>query len=55
MPIALLTVAMAFGLFCAAGWLIAGGGLLSAFLVYVMSGNLAVVAVLGRVYLRGTR
>ena len=55
MPIALLTAALTFAVFCAAAWLIAGGGLLSTLLVYTLSGNLAMAAILSRAFLRGIR
>lgn len=55
MPIALLSAATFVGLICAAIWVLAGGGWLSAVLVYVLSGNLAIAAILGRILLRDIR
>ena len=47
MMIAYMISAVVTAIVCTAIWLLSGGGVLSAFLVYVLSGNLAIVALVG--------
>lgn len=55
MPIVLLLVALLTGAVGAAIWFALGGSLLGSFLVYVLSGNLAMGALLARIAFRGPR
>lgn len=52
MPVAYLTTAVLSGLMMALMWILADGGWWSALLVYVLSGNLVLAALLCRVALR---
>ncbi|MBB4175697.1 hypothetical protein [Sulfitobacter noctilucicola] len=55
MPIALLLAAVCAGLTAATIWVVLGGTLLTAFIIYVLSGQLFMAALIANIALRGIR
>ncbi|KHA52108.1 hypothetical protein [Sulfitobacter geojensis] len=55
MPVVFMIAALCAGLTCAAVWLALGGSGLMAFVVYVLSGQLVIAALLGRAAIRELR
>ncbi|MEW9918599.1 hypothetical protein AB2B41_03220 [Marimonas sp. MJW-29] len=55
MPIAILLAAICAGLFFALIWIGIGGTVLSALVIYTLSGNLLIAAILAQVALRNPR
>ncbi|MBM1688512.1 hypothetical protein [Sulfitobacter geojensis] len=55
MPVVFMIAALCAGLTCGAVWLALGGSGLMAFVVYVLSGQLVIAALLGRAAIRELR